>query len=132
MPPKPAGQKTTRAAGPFRRSAEGLRVALRVQPNARRTAIDGPAVLHDGARVLRLRVGAPAEGGKANAAVLRLLAKAWDLPKSRLALVAGHADRRKLVEVSGDPAELEARLEAWLAALPGAKGDRGDKDDKRR
>ncbi|MFQ5774074.1 MAG: DUF167 domain-containing protein [Kiloniellaceae bacterium] len=98
-----------------------MRVALRVQPGASRARIDGPAALGDGSVVLKVRVTEPPEGGKANAAVLRLLAKAWGVPKGRLEIVAGAAERRKTLHVAGDTAELQARLAAWLAALPGAR-----------
>jgi uncharacterized protein len=67
--------------------------------------------------VLRLRVSEPPEGGKANAALIKLLAKAWKLPKSALSLVAGHTDRRKTLAVAGDPVVLRRALEGWLAGL---------------
>jgi hypothetical protein len=93
-------------------------VALRVQPGASRTAIDGLKMLDDGQMVLAIRVGAPAEGGKANAAVVKLLAKTWKLPKSTIGIVAGHGDRRKTVLIAGDATALHARVQAWLTAVP--------------
>ena len=47
--------------------------------------------------------------GKANAAVLRLLAKALGLPKSVVTLVSGETARLKTVHVDGDPDDLAAR-----------------------
>lgn len=73
--------------------------------------------LGDGVTVLKVRVTEPPEGGKANAALIKLLAKAWKLPKSSLSLVAGHTDRRKTLAVAGDPAALRRDLEGWLARL---------------
>ena len=70
----------------------------------------------DGATVLKARVTAPPEGGKANARLLALLAKAWKLPKSSLEIASGAKERRKAVLVRGDPDLLLARLETWLAA----------------
>ena len=102
---------------PFRLTAEGLRVDLRLQPGASRAKVDGVAELDDGAIVLKLRVTEPPEGGKANAALIKLLAKAWKLPKSALSLVAGHTDRRKTLAVEGDPVLLKRDLERWLANL---------------
>src|SRR3546814_2288699 len=67
--------------------------------------------------VLKLRVTEPPEDGKANAALVRLLAKSWGLPKSTLSLVAGHTDRRKTLAVADDPAALRRALERWLAGL---------------
>lgn len=102
---------------PFSATAAGLRVSVRVQPGASRTGIDGLKILDDGRVVLAVRVGAPAEGGKANAAVVKLLAKTWKLPKSAIEIVSGHGDRRKTVQIDGDPAALQARLRRWLASL---------------
>jgi uncharacterized protein (TIGR00251 family) len=102
---------------PFAPCAEGVRVALRVQPGASRSRIDGPAARDDGRTVLKVRVGAPPEGGKANAAVVALLAKAWKLPKRDLAVVAGARDRNKTLLVRGAPDALMPTLSAWLRAL---------------
>ena len=102
---------------PFHGTDTGVRVALRVQPRARRTGIDGLAVRADGTGVLKLRVTAPPQDGKANAAAIKLLAKAWDLPKSDIEIAAGAADRNKVVHVRGDPAALMPRLRAWLAGV---------------
>lgn len=96
---------------------DGLLVDLRLQPGASRARVDGVATLDDGATVLKVRVTEPPEGGKANAALIKLLAKAWKLPKSSLSLVAGHTDRRKTLAVTGDPAALRRELEGWLARL---------------
>src|SRR3546814_18965143 len=76
---------------------------LRLQPGASRAKVDGPARLDDGALVLKLRVTEPPEAGKANAALVRLLANSWGLPKSTLSLVAGNTDRRKTLPGAWDP-----------------------------
>ena len=56
---------------------------------------------------------APAEDGRANDAVVALLAEALDLPRSSVSLVAGHGARDKLVELAGMPAdETDRRLAA--------------------
>lgn len=104
------------SSSPFSAVAGGLRVALRVQPGASRAGIDGTASLDDGETVLKLRVTAPPEDGKANAAVVKLLAKAWKLPKGDLSLIAGQTGRRKALLISGDGAALELRLNTWLQA----------------
>ena len=43
----------------------------------------------------------PPEDGRANEAVLDLLARTLDLPRSRLALVSGHSSREKIVVLEG-------------------------------
>ena len=60
----------------------------------------------------KVRVTAPPVDGKANAAVLRLLAETLAVPRARVTLVSGHGGRDKLVELTGiDPAETDRRLE---------------------
>jgi uncharacterized protein (TIGR00251 family) len=61
---------------------------------------------------LKLAVGAPPEDGKANAAVIALLAKTFRVAKSAISVVSGATDRRKLVEIRGDEASLRAALDA--------------------
>jgi len=103
--------------GPWRDGKDCLLVDLRLQPGASRAKVDGLAVLDDGTTVLKVRVTEPPEGGKANAALIKLLAKAWKLPKSSLSLAAGHSDRHKTLAVAGDPVALRRDMEAWLAGL---------------
>ncbi|MGF1592517.1 MAG: DUF167 family protein [Kiloniellaceae bacterium] len=102
---------------PFRAGKGCLLVAIRLQPGASRARVDGPTVLDDGVTVLKVRVTEPPADGRANAALIALLAKAWKLPKSAFAVVAGHSDRRKTLQVDGDPAALKRDLERWLAGL---------------
>jgi hypothetical protein len=86
-----------------------------VQPRARRNQIGGLAAEADGGVALKVAVTAAPEDGKANAAVIALLAEAWDVPKSALAVVAGAADRRKTIHLQGDPRRLMQSLRLWLA-----------------
>ena len=97
----------------------GLTLALRVQPGAGRDRIEGIVADANGVLSLKVKVAAPAEDGRANAAVVALLAKALDLPKSALTLVKGERDRSKVVAIAGDPAVLEPRLSVWLADRSG-------------
>ena len=92
---------------------------MRLRPAGGADRIEGIGRAADGTARLQVRVSAAPEGGKANRALLRLLAKAWRLPTGDLALVAGAKARDKVVEVSGEPAALEARLGAWLERLEG-------------
>jgi uncharacterized protein YggU (UPF0235/DUF167 family) len=62
-------------------------------------------------RVWKLRVTAPAEGGRANDAVVRLLAETVDVPRRSVSLVSGHTARDKVFELDGvGAAEVERRL----------------------
>jgi uncharacterized protein len=103
----------TPGATPFNATSDGVRVRLKVAPGARRTGIGAVEAVADGA-VLKVQVTAPPEGGKANAAVLKTLAKAWRLPKSHLAITAGAGARRKTVHVAGDAGDLMQHFNEWM------------------
>jgi len=94
--------------GPVRRTDGGVTVALSVRPRARRAAIDGLAPGAGGGAAIRVSVTAAPEDGKANAAVIALLAKAWRVPKRAITVIRGAAARRKTIRVEGDAAALEA------------------------
>jgi uncharacterized protein (TIGR00251 family) len=93
----------------LRRTSGGVTIALRVQPRARRSALERTA---QGA--LKAAVTAPPEDGKANEAVVALLAQAWRLPKSTMAIVRGGTAREKTVGVSGEPDALVERIAEWM------------------
>ncbi len=79
---------------------------LKVTPSASRDAVVGWQ-----GDVLRVRVRAPAQRGKANDAVLRLLADALGVERRRLRIVRGETSRQKVVSVDGlDEAEIRARV----------------------
>jgi uncharacterized protein (TIGR00251 family) len=100
---------------PFAVVPQGLRVALRLTPKASRDAIQGVAPDADGAGILKVQVTAVPEDGKANAALIKLLSKAWKIPKTGMDIVQGATDRRKVLLISGDGAELLRRLDQWMA-----------------
>ena len=81
---------------------------LRVSPGATRTELVGR---HGSA--WKVRVSAAPERGRANDAVVALLASRLDVPRASLSIVAGVTGRDKVVELRGlDAAEAERRLEA--------------------
>ena len=83
-------------------------VRLRVVPGSRRSELVGR---HGDA--WKLRVHAPAERGKANDEVVRLLAGTLGVPRSSVRIVRGHSSADKLVEVSeATSAQVEQRLAA--------------------
>lgn len=98
-----------------REGPEGLTLHVRVTPNAGRDAIEGVERRADAGAVLRLRVAAPPDRGRANAAAVVLVARLLGVPKSSVAVAAGETARFKTLRVAGEPAALAARLEAALA-----------------
>lgn len=101
--------------GPFSPAADGVRLRVRLTPRARRSRIEGLAAEADGSLALKVAVTAVPEKGRANEALIRLLADEWHLPRTAITLAAGATDRRKLLHLAGDPAALSATLSTWLA-----------------
>jgi uncharacterized protein YggU (UPF0235/DUF167 family) len=91
-----------------------VRLAVRLAPKASRNRIEGVVAEADGGHVLKVSVTAVPEDGKANAALIKLLAKEWKLPKSAFDIAQGATDRRKSLFISGEPEELRRRIEQWI------------------
>jgi uncharacterized protein YggU (UPF0235/DUF167 family) len=98
---------------PFAETATGVRVRIRVTPRARAARIEGLQDDPKGGLRLRVAVVEAADAGRANAAVLSLLARTWRLPKGALSITAGAADRRKTISIAGDGKSLMNRLLDW-------------------
>lgn len=100
---------------PYRIAGSRLMVDVRLTPRGGRDALDGPAALSDGRRVLKARVRAAPEDGAANAALEGLLAEALGVGRSAVSVVQGKTARLKTLAVEGDTARL-ATAAARLAA----------------
>ena len=77
-----------------------VRFAVRVQPRASRTEVDGT---HGDA--LKVRVNAPPVDGAANEAVVAMLAERLGIPRGSVRVLSGHRSRRKIIEIEGLGAE---------------------------
>jgi uncharacterized protein (TIGR00251 family) len=99
-----------------RRTVTGVTIEVRAQPRARRTALECAG------GALKAQVTAPAEDGKANAAVIDLLATTWRLPKSTFAVTRGATSRDKVISIAGEPALLAARIMDWARESAGRDG----------
>ena len=100
-----------------------LLLRVHVQPGAGRTALTGR---HGDA--LRVKVGAPPEGGRANSALVTLLAVTLGIPESRISIESGATSRAKRLRIVGLPAADLVRLLELALAAPGggnARGGRG-------
>lgn len=93
--------------GWFRLAREGALIVLRVTPNAGRDRIEGPVALADGTRVLKIRIAAPPRDGRANDAVIALLAKSAGQPRSAFSVKAGATARTKTILLTVSPEEAD-------------------------
>ena len=88
-----------------------LILAVRLTPRGGKDAINGWETDAAGRNYLKARVRAAPEDGKANAALMALLAGVLDVPRSAISIASGAKARLKIVKVDGDPETLRARLE---------------------
>src|SRR5262249_40691665 len=93
------------------RGAHGVNLTVRVQPGARRSGLVGRM----SAGTLKLAVTAPPEGGRANAAVVELLAATLGVRPRQLEVVRGASARTKVIAVAGLEGDAVAeRIDAAL------------------
>jgi uncharacterized protein (TIGR00251 family) len=91
---------------------DSLSFSVRVSPGASRQRLMG--IMGD---ALKVAVAAPPEGGRANDALVRYLAKLLDVRRDALSVESGHTGRTKRIAVTGlGEAELRSRLSDRLPA----------------
>ncbi|MDE1833350.1 MAG: DUF167 domain-containing protein [Candidatus Micrarchaeota archaeon] len=73
-----------------------MRISVTVTPNAKKAL-----VIAVGDMGYKVKVDAPATGGRANSRLVEVLADHFDVPRSRVRIVNGLSSRRKVVEISG-------------------------------
>lgn len=73
------------------------RLGIKVTPNAKKSEISG--FLEDGS--IKIRLNAPPVDGKANAELIKFLAKELDVRKSSVEIVSGFSTRKKIVHIRG-------------------------------
>lgn len=87
---------------------------VRLTPKGGRDAIDGFDELSDGKAVLKARVRAVPEDGKANAALIKLIAQTFGVSASHVSLDAGATSRIKTLKIAGDAVHLITTLQTVL------------------
>ena len=98
----------------MRLTAGGIVLFVRLTPKSARDEILG-IERHGGETVLKARVRALPEGGRANAALAALIAGWLHLPASRVEIVRGGQSRLKQVAISGDASDLSRLIGERLA-----------------
>lgn len=89
----------------FRAAADGVEIAVHVQPGAAHSEIAG---LHGDA--VKVRISARAVEGAANAALADFIAIRLGVPRREVRILRGEKSRRKTVWVAVPPDEIERRL----------------------
>jgi len=97
-------------ATPFVVVPGGVNVTVRLTPKASENRI-GPVVRDaDGGAAVKVTVTQPPADGKANKALITLLAKSWGLPKTAISVKRGAKDRLKTLFIAGGTEDLIRRL----------------------
>ncbi len=103
----------------WRRDGGDLILAVRLTPGATREDVGGRWTDEHGAHWLSARVRAVPEKGKANAALIALLAKRLDWPRGAILLESGDTNRLKRLRIQGGAQALDrltAIIETWIDA----------------
>ncbi|MEZ2129878.1 MULTISPECIES: DUF167 domain-containing protein [unclassified Sinorhizobium] len=101
---------------PWQAFDDHVRLSMRLTPNGGRDAFDGVESGADGEVYLKARVTAVPEKGKANKALVALVAKSLSVAKSSVSLISGETARKKILRIDGDPEDISKRLEALSGA----------------
>lgn len=95
---------------PIKAHKKGISVNIRLTPGAKVETIHDIVDKGDEERALKVSVRVPPEDGKANRALINLLAKEWKLPKASFSLLSGATSRNKIILVEGDSEKLLAQI----------------------
>lgn len=92
----------------------GVEIFVRATPNAKNEIIDGFEIRDDGKAYLKIKTRAIADDGKANAAIIKIIAKALGLPKSDISINSGTKSRTKCLLVKTTTLDKSALIEKLL------------------
>jgi uncharacterized protein (TIGR00251 family) len=100
----------TGAMAVLRQVGDGVVFVVRLQPNAGANRIIGVAEDAEGEAMIKAMVTAAPEKGKANSALVGLLAKSWKIPKFDISVIKGMTNQRKTLHIAGNSDKLNAHL----------------------
>ncbi len=100
---------------PYRATDDGLAIFVRLTPKSSKDAIEGCFEANDGVSRLKARVRAQPEKGKANKALIKLLAKQLGVPQSSLGIITGTKDRNKTLLVKGEKQTIKLSISRLLS-----------------
>jgi uncharacterized protein (TIGR00251 family) len=103
------------AAAFYRSVKDGLELFVRLTPKSSRDAVEGVEFSSDGRAHLKARVRAVPEKGKANQALVKLMAVTFGVPARDVVIVSGDTARLKTVKICGEPDDLEGRARLFQA-----------------
>lgn len=114
-PPKVAANVES---GVVRATTSGVRLSVRAQPRASRSALTGLVDDGRGGVALKIAIAAPPVEGAANAAIVELIAKTLDVPRRAVTIAVGESGKSKLVDVEGLTVEQALERLRVIVAIP--------------
>ena len=94
----------------FEPCPNGLRLRVKLSPKAAANKIGKVMDLSDGGQALKVSVTTVPENGKANEALIKLLAKQLHIAKGSIQITHGQTDKLKTLLIEGDAGDLQTRL----------------------
>jgi uncharacterized protein (TIGR00251 family) len=88
-----------------------IRLSVRLTPNGGRDEIEGVETDAAGGRYLKARVRAVPEDGRANKALIELIAKRFAVAKSAIRFISGETARKKILRIDGNPEDLMRKFD---------------------
>ena len=76
-----------------------MKLNIHITPNSKKSEVSGEEIDLFGSKVLRVKVAAPPKEGKANKELIKILSERYDIPKSKVFIIAGEKSRNKVVEI---------------------------------
>ena len=101
---------------PFRVVPDGIEIAVRLTPKSSADRLEDVETDDAGRSHFKARVRAIPDKGAANAALCKLAAKAFGVPKGAVTLVSGSTSRLKRLHVAGDTQDLVRSAQAFAKA----------------
>ncbi len=98
----------------YEKTSDGIKLFIKVSPKASANLIRGVEAVSDNQTAVKILVTAVPEEGKANKAVINLLAKMLKLPKSDMCVIQGETSKVKTLLIKGDQTHIISKIEGMI------------------
>lgn len=102
---------------PFKLLANGIELKIRAYPKAKSNRIAHEFYLLENEAYIKIYISEPPEDGKANKAIIELLAHNFGLGKTIFAIKHGLTTRNKIIFIADDPTYLKMLVSNYFQLL---------------
>jgi uncharacterized protein (TIGR00251 family) len=99
----------------YEKTHDGVKLCVKVTPKASANMIRGVEGMAQGQQALKISVTSVPEDGKANIAVINLLAKSLKIAKSHISVLQGETSKLKTLHIAGDTKILIAKIKGIVS-----------------